>query len=260
MPIGRDASPGRDDYSDVSALLAELNGCDAGTPEHARLRERIVTRCLPLADNIARRFAHRGEPVEDLVQVARVGLMNAVNRFDISAGTDFLSFAVPTIMGEVRRHFRDHGWAVRVPRRLKELHLRIGAATAELYQRIGHAPSATELAEYLGTDREIVVEGLLAGSTYNSLSIDDRRGGDDEAPTIGDKLGASDISLEQIDERETLRPLIAALPAREQQILRLRFFERQTQSQIAERLGMSQMHVSRLLSTTLALLRDQARK
>ncbi len=246
------------EYADVRDMFRELSGLPEDSPAHERQRERIVERCLPLADHIARRFDGRGEPREDLVQVARVGLVNAINRFDVEAGSDFVSFAVPTIMGEVRRHFRDNSWSVKVPRRLKELHLRLGAATAELSQRMGRAPTASELAEELGMDREEVIEGLVAGSSYNTLSIDSGGGGDEDAPAIVDTLGDVDTGLDQIDNRETLRPLLAQLPERERTVLLLRFFESMTQTQIAERVGVSQMHVSRLLAKSLARLRDQS--
>ncbi|MBU8823208.1 RNA polymerase sigma factor SigF [Mycolicibacterium goodii] len=247
------------EYADVLDMFRELAGTTEGSPAYVRQREKIVERCLPLADHIARRFDGRGEPREDLVQVARVGLVNAVNRFDVEAGSDFVSFAVPTIMGEVRRHFRDNSWSVKVPRRLKELHLRLGAATAELSQRLGRAPTASELAHELDMDREEVVEGLIAGSSYNTLSIDSGGGGggDEEAPAIVDTLGDLDMGLDQIDNRESLRPLLASLPERERTVLVLRFFESMTQTQIAERVGISQMHVSRLLAKSLARLRDQ---
>ncbi|MHC9291469.1 RNA polymerase sigma factor SigF [Mycobacterium sp. LTG2003] len=238
-------------------MFRELGAAAEDSPEYSRQREKIVERCLPLADHIARRFDGRGEPREDLVQVARVGLVNAVNRFDVEAGSDFVSFAVPTIMGEVRRHFRDNSWSVKVPRRLKELHLRLGAATAELSQRLGRAPTASELAEELGMDRDEVLEGLIAGSSYNTLSIDSGGGGDEEAPAIVDTLGDVDAGLDQIENRESLRPLLASLPERERTVLLLRFFESMTQTQIAERVGISQMHVSRLLAKSLARLRDQ---
>ncbi|WP_280833641.1 RNA polymerase sigma factor SigF [Mycolicibacterium frederiksbergense] len=238
-------------------MFRVLGGLDEHAPAYADQRERIVSRCLPLADHIARRFEGRGEAREDLVQVARVGLVNAVNRFDVNAGSDFVSFAVPTIMGEVRRHFRDNSWSVKVPRRLKELHLRLGTATSELSQRLGRAPTASELAQELDIDRGEVVEGLIAGSSYNTLSIDSGGGGDEEAPAIVDLLGDVDTALERIEDRETLRPLLAALPERERTVMVLRFFESQTQTQIAERVGVSQMHVSRLLAKSLARLRDQ---
>lgn len=231
---------------------------ESDSPDFRTQRDRIVGRCLPLADHIARRFDGRGEALDDLVQVARVGLVNAVIRYDVETGSDFVSFAVPTIMGEVRRHFRDNSWSVKVPRRLKELHLRLGAATSELSQRLGRAPTASELAAELEMDREEVLEGLIAGSSYNTLSIDSGGGGGDEGtPAIMDTLGDVDPRLDQIENRESLRPLLAALPERERTVLLLRFFESLTQTQIAERVGISQMHVSRLLAKSLARLRDQ---
>lgn len=246
------------EYADVPDMFRELATLDTGSSEFQRKRDSIVERCLPLADHIARRFDGRGEPRDDLVQVARVGLVNAVIRFDVETGSDFVSFAVPTIMGEVRRHFRDNSWSVKVPRRLKELHLRLGAATSELSQRLGRAPTATELAAELGMDREEVIEGLVAGSSYNTLSIDSGgNNSDDDAPAIVDTLGDVDLSLDQIENREALRPLLEALPERERTVLLLRFFESLTQTQIAERVGISQMHVSRLLAKSLARLRDQ---
>jgi RNA polymerase sigma-B factor len=239
-------------------MFRELAGLAADSAEFQRHRDKIVERCLPLADHIARRFEGRGEPHDDLVQVARVGLVNAVVRFDVKAGSDFVSFAVPTIMGEVRRHFRDNSWSVKVPRRLKELHLRLGTATADLAQRLGRAPTASELASELGMDRDEVVEGLVAGSSYNTLSIDSAgTGDDDDIRAIADTLGDVDAGLDQIENREALRPLLEALPERERMVLVLRFFESMTQTQIAERVGISQMHVSRLLAKSLARLRDQ---
>ncbi|KZS64864.1 RNA polymerase subunit sigma [Mycobacterium kansasii] len=246
------------EYADVPEMFRELAGFDPDSPDFQRHRDNIVERCLPLADHIARRFEGRGEPRDDLIQVARVGLVNAVVRFDVETGSDFVSFAVPTIMGEVRRHFRDNSWSVKVPRRLKELHLRLGTATAELSQRLGRAPTATELAAELGMDRGEVVEGLVAGSSYNTLSIDSGGGNeDDDARAIADTLGDIDAGLDRIEDRESLRPLLEALPERERTVLILRFFESMTQTQIAERVGISQMHVSRLLAKSLARLRDQ---
>ncbi|MBJ7385250.1 RNA polymerase sigma factor SigF [Mycolicibacterium sp. GCM10028919] len=252
-------SPARSnsEYADVIDMFRTLADLEEGTPAFSRQRDRIVERCLPLADHIARRFDGRGESRDDLVQVARVGLVNAVIRFDVNAGSDFVSFAVPTIMGEVRRHFRDNSWSVKVPRRLKELHLRLGAATAEMSQRLGRAPTPTELAAELEMDREEVVEGLIAGSSYNTMSIDGGGSGTEEAPAIADTLGDMDSNLDRIENREALRPLLASLPERERTVLVLRFFESLTQTQIAERVGISQMHVSRLLAKSLAQLRDQ---
>ena len=245
------------EYADVLDMFRVLDGLAEDSEAHAEQRERIINRCLPLADHIAHRFNGRGEARDDLVQVARVGLLNAVNRFDVSTGSDFESFAVPTIMGEVRRHFRDNSWSVKVPRRLKELHLRLGSTSAELAQRLGRAPNASELADELDMTREEIVEGLIAGSSYNTLSIEGGGGGDEDAPVIADSLGDVDAALEQIEDRETLRPVLASLPERERTVLLLRFFDSQTQTQIAERIGVSQMHVSRLLAKSLARLRDQ---
>jgi RNA polymerase sigma-B factor len=255
-----DSAPSRSasEYADVHDKFRELAKLKPASPEYQRVRDAIVQRCLPLADHIARRFDGRGETRDDLVQVARVGLVNAVKRFDVETGSDFVSFAVPTIMGEVRRHFRDNSWSVKVPRRLKDLHLRLSATTAELSQRLGRAPTASELAEELGMDREEVVEGLVAGSGYNTMSIDSGgNNADDDAPALIDTLGEVDDRLDQIDNREALRPLLEALPERERTVLMLRFFESMTQTQIAERLGISQMHVSRLLAKTLSSMREQ---
>lgn len=238
-------------------MFRELRDQTPDSLEWERTREKIVRRCMPLAEHIAHRFEGRGEAREDIAQVARLGLVNAVNRFDVECGSDFVSFAVPTIMGEVRRHFRDNSWSVKVPRRLKELHLQVGNATGEMSQRLGRAPTATELATELGLDREEVVEALIAGSGYNTLSMDTGGGGDDESPPLSETLGSPDTNLDRIENHEALRPLLEALPERERTVLVLRFFESLTQSQIAERVGISQMHVSRLLARTLARLRDE---
>ncbi|ORW06964.1 RNA polymerase sigma factor SigF [Mycolicibacter longobardus] len=246
------------EYADVGDMFRELAQYGADSADFRNRKDKIVERCLPLADHIARRFEGRGELRDDLVQVARVGLVNAVTRFDVETGSDFISFAVPTIMGEVRRHFRDNSWSVKVPRRLKELHLRLGAATAELSQRLGRAPTASELARDLELSREEVVEGLVAGSSYNTLSIDSGGSSDeDDVRSIADTLGEVDAGMDRIEDREALQPLLKALPERERTVLVLRFFESMTQTQIAERVGISQMHVSRLLAKSLAKLRDQ---
>lgn len=256
--VGRSAPRSSSEYADVPEMFVQLAALPTDSPGFRAQRDKIVERCLPLADHIVRRFDGRGESRDDLVQVARVGLVNAVLRFDVDAGSDFLSFAVPTIMGEVRRHFRDHSWAVKVPRRLKEMHLRLGAATAELSQRLGRAPTASELAEEMAVSRTEVIEALVAGSAYNTLSINSDSSSDDEdVRAIADTLGSIDAGMERIENRETLRPLLAALPERERTVLVLRFFESMTQTQIAERVGVSQMHVSRLLAKSLARLRDQ---
>jgi RNA polymerase sigma-B factor len=234
---------------------------DEQSNQYRRQRDAIIERCLPLADHIARRFSNRGEPLEDLVQVARMGLIQAVNRFDAENGADFLAFAVPTMMGEVRRHFRDHGWSVKVPRRMKELGPQLNRAREELSQRLGRAPTASEIASHLGLDREEVVQAQIASSAYSTLSSDapgPGGSGDDDGRSVGSSLGDLDANLDKVIDVETVRPLVAALPERQQTVLMLRFFENMTQTQIAERLGISQMHVSRLLARSLATLRESA--
>ena len=250
----------KSEYADVVDMFRHLTRLDEQSREYRRQREVIIERCLPLADHIARRFSNRGEPVEDLVQVARIGLIQAVNRFDADKGADFLAFAVPTMMGEVRRYFRDHGWSVKVPRRLKELGLRLKGAREELSQQLRRAPTASEIASHLGIDREEVVQAQIASSAYSTFSSDapGRGAGDDDRPSAGDSFGGFDANLEKVLDIETVRPLLAALPERQQTVLMLRFFENMTQTQIAERLGISQMHVSRLLARSLATLRERA--
>jgi RNA polymerase sigma-B factor len=248
------------EYAFVTDMFRHLQKLDETSAEYRRQREQIFEQCLPLADHIARRFRNRGEPLDDLVQAARVGLVNAVNRFDVDNGADFLGFAVPTIMGEVRRHFRDFGWAVKVPRRLKELQVQVNRAREELFQQVGRAPTASELAEHLGIDREAVVESTIAGSNYSTLSTDMHTGSQEGDQTIADTLGDVDLNLEKVLDLHTVRPLIAALSDREQTVLTLRFFENMTQSEIADRIGCSQMHVSRLLAKALHKLRRQTRE
>jgi RNA polymerase sigma-B factor len=242
---------------EAAALFVEMASLPEGSPRRQIIRDQLVTMHLPLVRHLARRFNNRGEPLEDLVQVATVGLINSVDRFDSERGADFLSYAVPTVVGEIKRHFRDHGWAVRVPRRLKELHLSLTAATAELSQRNGRAPNASELADHLKLSREEVLEGLEAANAYRSSSLDDPVRGDGEMPSLAETLGDEDAALEHVEFRESLQPLLAQVPPRERKILILRFFGNMTQSQIAERMGISQMHVSRLLSQTLAKLRER---
>jgi RNA polymerase sigma-B factor len=251
----------RNEYADVTEMFRRLSTLDENSIEYRRQRDVIIERSLPLADHIARRFNNRGEPLEDLVQVARMGLMHAVNRFDAGNGADFLAFAVPTMMGEVRRHFRDHGWSVKVPRRLKELGVQLKRSHEELSQQLGRAPTASEIASHLGLDREEVVQAEIANAAYSTFSSDAPGlglGDDDDGPSVSDSFGAVDANLDKVLDIETVRPLLAALPERQQTVLMLRFFENMTQTQIAKRLGISQMHVSRLLARSLATLREAA--
>lgn len=253
-------SEANSEYSDVADMFRRLKTLEEGSLPHRRQREAIVARTLPLADHVARRYRNRGEPIDDLVQAARVGLVNAVNRFDPDNGADFLSFAIPTIMGEVRRHFRDYGWAVKVPRRLKDLQGQLVKARAELSQQIGRAPTPSEVAKHLGIEREAVMEATIASSNYSTLSTDVQASADDDFRSVGDTLGDIDPNIDKVVDLETVRPLIAALPEREKTVLMLRFFESMTQTQIAERMGYSQMHVSRLLAQALRRLREQVRE
>jgi len=248
-----------DSYDDVVDMFRALHKMPAESREYGRQRERIVVRCLPLADHVARRFARRGENLDDLIQVARLGLMNAINRFDPTKGPSFIGFAVPTMMGEVRRHFRDYTWSMRVPRRLRELHVQIGKATPGLTQKLGRAPTAGELSEVLGVSHEEVVECLVAGDAYRLESLDAPLGANSSGKDrmVAEAVGELDPQIEHITNREAVRAFVAGLPQREREVLQLRFFESMTQSQIAARIGCSQMQVSRILASTLQSLRDK---
>jgi RNA polymerase sigma-B factor len=218
------------------------------------LRNRLVERHRSLAVLLAQRFAGRGEPLDDLVQVAVVGLLKAVERFDPARGVAFSSFATPTILGELKRHFRDHTWAVRVPRRSQELHLEVREAASRLAQELGHAPTAREIADDLERTTDEVLEGLEAAGVYRSAPLSAPTG--DDGPGLEDRLAAEDPG--RAEEQVLVRQLVDSLPEREQEIVRLRFFEDLTQNEIADRLGISQMHVSRLLRKCLLELRVQA--
>lgn len=247
----------RDEYAHLVPLHGRYAALPAGDPARQELREQLISGYLPMAEHIARRFAGRGEPMDDLVQVATVGLINAVDRFEPARGCDFASFAVPTITGEVRRYFRDHGWSMRVPRRLKDLHIVIRGTQTELSQQLGRAPRPSELAARLELPVADVIEALQAGEAYRSSSLDGMLGSGEGGATLGELVGGLDADLALIEDRETLRPLLAELAPREQTILALRFFRQLTQTQIAEQVGISQMHVSRVLRQTLAHLRDR---
>ncbi|MBC9726308.1 RNA polymerase sigma factor SigF [Streptomyces sp. TRM68367] len=244
------------DRSGARALFIELRKLKDGSPEYAELRNQLVRMHLPLVEHLARRFRNRGEPLDDLTQVATIGLIKSVDRFDPDRGVEFSTYATPTVVGEIKRHFRDKGWAVRVPRRLQELRLALTTATAELSQQHGRSPTVHELAEKLAISEEEVLEGLESANAYSTLSLD-VPDTDDESPAVADTLGAEDEALEGVEYRESLKPLLEDLPPREKRILLLRFFGNMTQSQIAQEVGISQMHVSRLLARTLAQLRER---
>ena len=244
------------DRAHARGLFVELTALPEGDPRRARLRDELVEQHLPLVEYLARRFRNRGEPLDDLVQVATIGLIKSVDRFDLERGVEFSTYATPTIVGEIKRHFRDKGWAIRVPRRLQELKLSLTKATSELSQKNGRSPTVAELAAHLGLSEEEILEGLESANAYSAVSLDAPDGGDDDSPSVSDSLGITDESLEGVEYRESLKPLLEKLPAREKKILLLRFFGGMTQSQIAGELGISQMHVSRLLARTLAQLRE----
>ncbi len=235
------------------ALFAELGGLPVDDPRRAQVRAALVELHAGLAYSIARRFSRDGRPDDDLSQVAMLGLLKAVDRFDDSRGVAFSSFATPTIRGEIRRHFRDTAWAAHVPRGLRELAVQIPPAAEALTAQLGRAPRPSELAAHLDTDADRVIEALEAAQALSAVPL--------ETPSydgrpLTETLGTIDAALARIDERQALRPLIAALPQRERDILMMRFFEELSQSQIAARLGISQMHVSRLLSRTLRELHE----
>ena len=221
-----------------------------------KLRDDLIEAHLGLAEYLARRFANRGEPLDDLVQVASLGLVKAVERFDPARGLEFTTFATPTIVGELKRHFRDKGWAVRVPRRVQELHLRVTRVIDDLALELGRSPTVQEISERSGTTEDEVIEAIDAGSAYRSASLDAGRSDDEESPGLLGQLGEIDPELARAERRAALGPLIGELPEREQVMLYLRFYEGMTQSEIARRLGISQMHVSRLLSRSLQQLRE----
>ncbi|MDT0265625.1 RNA polymerase sigma factor SigF [Streptomyces sp. DSM 44915] len=252
----RRVAPDPQDRSAARGLFVELRTLPEGSAERAELRDTLVRMHLPLVEHLARRFRNRGEPLDDLTQVATIGLIKSVDRFDPERGVEFSTYATPTVVGEIKRHFRDKGWAVRVPRRLQELRLSLSQATAELSQQHGRAPTVHELAQRLNISEEEVLEGLESANAYSTLSLD-VPDTDDESPAVADTLGAEDDALEGVEYRESLKPLLEQLPPREKKILLLRFFGNMTQSQIAQEVGISQMHVSRLLARTLAQLRER---
>jgi RNA polymerase sigma-B factor len=253
LPQADGSGPDRTQARELFERLAQLPPDD---PERARIRATLVELHLPLVEYLARRFRNRGEWLDDLTQVATIGLIKSIDRFDLERGVEFSTYATPTIVGEIKRHFRDKGWAVRVPRRLQELKLSLTKAIGDLAQREGRAPTVSELAAHLQMSEEEVLEGLESANAYSTVSLDAPDSGDEDAPAVADSLGMVDDALEGVEYRESLKPLLERLPPREKKILLLRFFGNMTQSQIAAELGISQMHVSRLLARTLAQLRD----
>jgi RNA polymerase sigma-B factor len=220
------------------------------------LRDRLVSENIGLARRLAHRFAHRGQSYDDLAQVASIALINAVDRYDPGRNVAFSTFATGTIIGELKRHFRDRGWAVRAPRRVQELYLELGALSETLGHRLGRSPTVAELAGAAGCSEEAIMEAMEAGQGYRSASLDATGAG---SVNLEDRLSTEDSGASMVEERSVLEPALAALPERSRQIVRLRFIDGLTQSEIASRVGISQMHVSRLLAASLDQLREAFR-
>ncbi|MEU9955987.1 RNA polymerase sigma factor SigF [Streptomyces sp. NPDC050982] len=236
-------------------LFERLESLEEGTHEYSYVRNTLVELNLALVKFAGSRFRSRSEPMEDIIQVGTIGLIKAIDRFELSRGVEFPTFAMPTIVGEIKRFFRDTSWSVRVPRRLQELRLDLAKAGDELAQQLDRAPTVGELAERLGLSNDEVVEGMAASNAYTASSLDAQPEEDDSEGALADRIGYEDHGLEGIEYVESLKPLIAELPPRDRQILSLRFVANMTQSEIGDELGISQMHVSRLLSRTLVRLR-----
>jgi RNA polymerase sigma-B factor len=259
VPVQRAATAGHRAPVDHSAveMLRTLARLPQQHPRRERLREQAIEAWYPLAKHLAQRFHGRGEPLDDLTQIATVGLIKAIDRFDPEYGNDFAAYAVPTIVGEIKRHFRDRTWDIRVPRRLQELKLDINEATSTLAQKLGRSPTVADIAESLGRTEDEIIEGLEGARAYSAVSLQTLVGGGIDGTELGDLFGIDDPDLALAEFRASLGPALEALSEREQKIVILRFFGNLTQTQIAERVGISQMHVSRLLAKSLATLRGQ---
>jgi RNA polymerase sigma-B factor len=243
------------DTTGAQHLLDEFLATPTDDPRRAARRGRAIEAWMPLARHLAHRYAGRGEPADDLVQTATVGLIKAVDRFEPGRGVDFAGYAIPTILGEVKRHFRDRTWSVRVPRRLQELRLAISQANSTLTHTLNRAPTVADIAAHLAITEEEVLEGLEGARAYNTTSLSAPVGENGDTP-LGETFGAADPAYDAVEARLALQPALAQLDEREQRIISLRFFGNLTQSQIAAEIGVSQMHVSRLLTRALARLRS----
>ena len=219
-------------------------------------REELVQRHLPLVRSLARRYAGRGEPLDDIEQVGAIGLIKAIDRFELDREVSLATYATPNVVGEIKRHFRDKGWAIRVPRALQELNAKMSATIDRLTSKLGRSPSIAEIAESLDATPEEVLEAIEVGSAYTTLSLSGGPGGDDEADPL-EAIGEEDEEFERSEDRAALAPALAHLPQRERDILRMRFEDGLPQTHIAERVGLSQMHVSRLIRKSLAAIRDE---
>lgn len=221
-------------------------------------REQLIVSHVNLVRYIAAKFKNRGEPLDDLIQVGTIGLIKAIDRFDPSRGLEFTTYATPTIMGEIKRHFRDKGWTIRVPRRLQELSAKVNSATDELTARLQRSPSIEEVAEYLGTTADEVLEAMESSSAYSSVPLEAQGGNeDDDAPSVIDRYASVDGDLEASDDRMVLEEVIGEFPEADQQAIRMRFIDGMTQVEIAKRLGISQVQVSRMLRRALRRIQDK---
>ncbi|WP_435851292.1 SigB/SigF/SigG family RNA polymerase sigma factor [Streptomyces thermolilacinus] len=242
----------------TQVLFGELKKLERGTPEHTRVRAALIEANLPLVRYAAARFRSRNEPMEDVVQVGTIGLINAIDRFDPDRGVQFPTFAMPTVVGEIKRYFRDNVRTVHVPRRLHELWVQVNGATEDLTTLHGRSPTTAEIAERLKISEEEVLSCIEAGRSYHATSLEAAQEGDG-LPGLLDRLGYEDPALAGVEHRDLVRHLLVQLPEREQRILMLRYYRNLTQSQISQELGVSQMHVSRLLARSFARLRSANR-
>jgi RNA polymerase sigma-B factor len=249
-----------EDAPDTAKAFRELAGLPPGERRDT-LRDEIVEAWLPMANRIAGRFRNRGENLDDLRQVAALGLVKAVDRYDPELGNAFESYAVPTVTGEIKRHFRDHMWTLHVPRRVQELRNRVRFAGQDLAQTVsGRRPTVAEIAERADMSEADVRVGMEALESFTALSLDAELPGSEDGYSLSDALGSPDPALDLVVDREAVKQRLAALPERERAILYMRFFDDMTQSRIAEQLGISQMHVSRLISRCCGRVREQVMK
>ncbi len=248
--------PAHVDYDDGRAetLLDELRSLSAEDPRRETIRTELVRMHLPIARGIARRYAHYDEPAEDVQQAAMLGLVKAINRYDAERGERFLAYAGPTMTGEVKRHFRDRTWLLRMPRRLQELRLAMREARRDFFRDHNRAPTIPEIARLLEIEEDEAIEVLGALDAYRPLSLDMPVGEGEDSETYGDLIGDGDTAIEDVVDHVAVRPLLERLPERERMILLYRFYGNKTQTEIAELMDLSQMHVSRLISRTLAAL------
>ncbi|OIJ69357.1 RNA polymerase sigma factor SigF [Streptomyces mangrovisoli] len=249
---------GADTRALTQVLFAQLKDLRPGTPEHDRVRGALIEANLPLVRYAAARFRSRNEPMEDVVQVGTIGLINAIDRFDPERGVQFPTFAMPTVVGEIKRYFRDNVRTVHVPRRLHELWVQVNSATEDLTTAFGRSPSTAEIAERLRIGEDEVLSCIEAGRSYHATSLEAAQEGDG-LPGLLDRIGYEDPALDGVEHRDLVRHLLVQLPEREQRILLLRYYSNLTQSQISAELGVSQMHVSRLLARSFQRLRSANR-